>query len=91
MPMATSKQEIYDTVSREIARLGDLIGGGYAAKDDMVKEFDLPPKTASILRELRASRVEAFNRARAEQQNHLGWHAYGRCTATMHWQSYIQC
>ena len=77
MPMATSKREIYDTVSREIARLGDLIGGGYAAKDDMVKEFDLPPKTASILRELRASRVEAFNRARAEQQNHLGWHAYG--------------
>ena len=28
MPMATSKREIYDKVSREIARLGDLIGGG---------------------------------------------------------------
>ena len=84
MPMATSKREIYDKVSREIARLGDLIGGGagQGCEDDdftqpRAKDFDLPPKTASILRELRASRVEAFNRARAEQQNHLGWHAYG--------------
>ena len=77
MPMASYKQNLCMRISEEITKVADLIGGGYAAKDERAKEFDLPPKTASILRELRSSRVETFNRGRAEQQNHLGWHVYG--------------
>lgn len=59
--------EIETLVSREIARVIELIG----------TEFDLPPKTASILSELRAARMKCKKLA-LTNENHLGWHTFGQ-------------
>ena len=55
--------EIETLVAREIARVIELIG----------REFDLPPKTASILSELRAARTKCKKLA-LTNENHLGWY-----------------
>ena len=63
--------DLYPFIVAEINRAAHVIQGVDG------KDFDLPPKTSEILTELRSSRVKMFNLARAEQQSHLGWHAYG--------------
>jgi len=59
--------EIETLVAREIARVIELIG----------REFDLPPKTASILSELRAARMKCKKLA-FTNENHLGWYTFGQ-------------
>jgi hypothetical protein len=59
--------EIETLVAREIARVIELIG----------REFDLPPKTASILSELRAARMKCKKLA-LTNENHLGWYTFGQ-------------
>lgn len=60
-------KDILIQITRELKRVGHLIG----------QEFELPPKTAHVLKTLRESRVSIKNKARNSQQNHLGWHVYG--------------
>ena len=58
--------EIEKQALREMARVIELIG----------REFDLPPKTASVLSELRAARMKCKKLA-LRNENHLGWYMFG--------------